>query len=217
MSAEKENTVQSNSEKELDPVAERINKFLEYRGLKRGEFADSIQVSRATITHILNGRNKPTLDVVKKICEKYPELNLEWLLLGVGNMLKNNGKSKKQSLENNQQESEHLNEDVNKMEQKESTINNTLKEKTDKKEIKTESSSSVEVKVIKQVSTEEEKSEARNTNVDSAKNDNCKSDDNNGHGKDISMGQLLFDPNDPERIIVLFPDRTFVTYQRRKD
>ena len=50
------------------------------------EFADKIGVNRATISHILSGRNKPSIDFLEKLLHVYPELNANWLITGIGYM-----------------------------------------------------------------------------------------------------------------------------------
>jgi len=54
--------------------------------LTQSQFADSIGVARASISHILSGRNKPGFDFIENIARKYPNLNLEWLITGKGKM-----------------------------------------------------------------------------------------------------------------------------------
>ena len=51
--------------------------------------ADIIGVNRATISHILSGRNKPSIDFLQKLLSSYPELNANWLISGVGDMKEN--------------------------------------------------------------------------------------------------------------------------------
>lgn len=51
-----------------------------------GAFAESIGIQQSTLSHILNGRNNPSLDVIMKVHQKYNYVNLEWLLYGHGNM-----------------------------------------------------------------------------------------------------------------------------------
>ena len=64
----------------------RIEKWMNYEGLKSSELADNILVNRATISHILSGRNKPSIDFLQKLLNNYPELNANWLITGVGYM-----------------------------------------------------------------------------------------------------------------------------------
>lgn len=62
----------------------RLQKLLEYYDLSAAAFADSIDVGRSSISHILSGRNKPSLDFVLKVVQTYPEVELYWLLNGKG-------------------------------------------------------------------------------------------------------------------------------------
>jgi len=58
------------------------------KNLSPAQLAEAIGVQRSGISHILSGRNKPSLDFVMKVLEAYPELNESWLLKGEGEMLK---------------------------------------------------------------------------------------------------------------------------------
>ena len=64
----------------------RLKRWIEKEGLKSSEFADKIGVNRATISHILSGRNKPSIDFLEKLLHVYPELNANWLITGIGYM-----------------------------------------------------------------------------------------------------------------------------------
>lgn len=65
-------------------MQDRIKELLDEKGIGPAQFADEIEVPRATISHILNGRNKASLDVVTKVVQRYPEVSLQWLVLGKG-------------------------------------------------------------------------------------------------------------------------------------
>lgn len=67
---------------------ERISKIIEYSGFSPSEFADEIEVQRSNISHITSGRNKPSLDFIIKIQERFPELHWDWLIKGNGEMVK---------------------------------------------------------------------------------------------------------------------------------
>ena len=71
-------------------INERITKVLEYSGFSASEFADEIDVQRSSISHIISGRNKPSLEFVTKIKNRFPELSWDWIILGQGEMLQNN-------------------------------------------------------------------------------------------------------------------------------
>ena len=62
----------------------RLEKIMFYYGLSASSFADKIGVQRSSISHILSGRNKPSLDFVMKVLHSYPEVDLYWLMNGKG-------------------------------------------------------------------------------------------------------------------------------------
>ncbi|MCM4157406.1 helix-turn-helix transcriptional regulator [Gramella sp. AN32] len=63
---------------------ERLEKIMKYYDLSAASFADKIEVGRSSISHLLSGRNKPSLDFVMKIVKSFPEVELYWLLNGKG-------------------------------------------------------------------------------------------------------------------------------------
>ncbi|MCD7971510.1 MAG: helix-turn-helix domain-containing protein [Candidatus Azobacteroides sp.] len=71
-------------------MVERIQQIIDYERLKPGEFAEQIGINRSAISHILNKRNKPSLDVIHRILTRYNYIETDWLLFGKGNMFKNN-------------------------------------------------------------------------------------------------------------------------------
>ncbi|GAB2868982.1 helix-turn-helix domain-containing protein [Hymenobacter ruber] len=68
-------------------MVERIRTLLESRQLTPTQFADVIGVARPIVSHILSGRNKPSLEVVQRILAAMPDLAMPWLLNGTGPML----------------------------------------------------------------------------------------------------------------------------------
>lgn len=69
-------------------MVDRIRQLMEYKGFTSTQLADDIEVPRATVSHILSGRNNPSLDVMLKIISCYREVAVDWLLFGEGEMLK---------------------------------------------------------------------------------------------------------------------------------
>ena len=69
----------------------RIQQFLSAENITQAQFADSLGITRASISHILAGRNKPSFDFFYGITQRYPNLNLEWLVCGKGRMYKTPG------------------------------------------------------------------------------------------------------------------------------
>ena len=72
-----------------DDFIKRLEFIMEHFSLNASSFADKISVQRSSISHLLSGRNKPSLDFVLKVLDIFPELNLYWLLDGTGSYLKN--------------------------------------------------------------------------------------------------------------------------------
>ncbi|MDD2284448.1 MAG: helix-turn-helix transcriptional regulator [Paludibacter sp.] len=66
----------------------RIEKIMQIEGLSSGQFAQEIGIQNSTLSHILNERNKPSLDVMKKILNRYPNIHSDWLILGQGSMFR---------------------------------------------------------------------------------------------------------------------------------
>lgn len=53
---------------------------MEATGYTPSRFADEIGIPRAIVSHVLAGRNKPSLDMVQKIVRRFPELGSDWIL-----------------------------------------------------------------------------------------------------------------------------------------
>lgn len=68
-------------------MKDRIAEIISYKGLTASKFADIIDIQRSRISHIMSGRNNPSIEVVTHIVEKFPEINLNWLMTGKGEML----------------------------------------------------------------------------------------------------------------------------------
>lgn len=64
----------------------RLKQFLAAENISQAQFADTINVVRASVSHVLAGRNNPSYDFIKAIMNNYPNLNMEWLILGKGKM-----------------------------------------------------------------------------------------------------------------------------------
>ena len=64
----------------------RLLQFLSAENITQSQFADTLNVARAGISHILSGRNKPGYDFIESLMLHYPDLNIEWLITGKGRM-----------------------------------------------------------------------------------------------------------------------------------
>ena len=69
-------------------MVDRIKLIMTAKNLAPSAFADVIGVQRSAISHLLSGRNNPSLDFIQKILRKFPEISSEWLLTGKGEMNK---------------------------------------------------------------------------------------------------------------------------------
>jgi transcriptional regulator with XRE-family HTH domain len=76
----------------------RLLQFLSAENISQALFADTIQVARASVSHILAGRNKPGFDFIESMALHYPALNIEWLITGKGKMYKSSPDSADNSL-----------------------------------------------------------------------------------------------------------------------
>ena len=71
-----------------DQFSKRLQKVMDEYDLNATSFADAIDVGRSSISHIISGRNKPSLEFVMKIIAAFPEVELYWLLNGKGSFPK---------------------------------------------------------------------------------------------------------------------------------
>ena len=60
---------------------------MDAKNLTATQFSEEIGIQRSSLSHVLSGRNKPSLDFMLKIKSRFPDTNLDWLLLGTGEML----------------------------------------------------------------------------------------------------------------------------------
>ena len=64
----------------------RINLILQAKNITAKQFAEEIGIQPSGMSHILSGRNNPSLEFVNKVIRRYPEIDANWLLLGKGQM-----------------------------------------------------------------------------------------------------------------------------------
>ncbi|MBQ9185587.1 MAG: helix-turn-helix transcriptional regulator [Bacteroidales bacterium] len=76
----------------------RLEQFLAAENISQTQFADTLGVARAGISHILAGRNKPSFEFITNMMRCYPALNIEWLLLGKGKMYKGQSQEPQEGL-----------------------------------------------------------------------------------------------------------------------
>jgi len=67
-----------------EEFTKRLQNVIDFYGESASSFAEKIGVQRSSISHILSGRNKPSLDFVLKVLSSFPEVELYWLMNGKG-------------------------------------------------------------------------------------------------------------------------------------
>ncbi|PKB18861.1 helix-turn-helix transcriptional regulator [Flavobacterium sp. 5] len=72
-----------------DDFIKRLEIILDYYSLSASSFADKIGVQRSSMSHLLSGRNKPSLDFILKIIDIFQDVDLYWILNGTGSFPKN--------------------------------------------------------------------------------------------------------------------------------
>lgn len=76
----------------------RINLILRAKNITARQFAEEIGIQPSGMSHILGGRNNPSLEFVSKVLRRYPEIDANWLLLGRGEMYSGGGIMKNEDM-----------------------------------------------------------------------------------------------------------------------
>ncbi len=84
-------------------MKERIIQIMQEMGVSKSEFADKIGVAVSLLSHVIGGRNKPTLNVVMGIHTAYPQINIDWILYGTGDMFSTTSPSENREISTDQQ------------------------------------------------------------------------------------------------------------------
>lgn len=63
-------------------IGERLQMVIKMHNLTNSSFADKIGVQRSSISHVLSGRNKPSVDFLQKILTTFPKVDANWLVNG---------------------------------------------------------------------------------------------------------------------------------------
>ncbi|WP_456420701.1 helix-turn-helix domain-containing protein [Lutibacter sp.] len=103
----------------VEEFAKRLKIIIDYYEISASILAEKMEIQRSSISHILSGRNKPSLEFVLKILKTFPEVELYWLLNGVGEF-------PKQTITKNEQPPLSLDSDGMKQPKKLNLENNTI-------------------------------------------------------------------------------------------
>ncbi|MCP4053748.1 MAG: helix-turn-helix transcriptional regulator [Mesoflavibacter sp.] len=115
--------------------AKRLQKVIDYYGESGSSFAEKIGVQRSSISHILSGRNKPSLEFVLKVLSSFPEVELYWLLNGKGNFPAEKNSTEIKSEIPTRPESQNLFSEVEEKTQETNSTSISRIEQNSKKEI----------------------------------------------------------------------------------
>ena len=64
-------------------IKDRINYILKKHNLNSSAFADKLTIQRSSLSHILSGRNKPSIDFIDKFIRSFPNEDVNWLITGI--------------------------------------------------------------------------------------------------------------------------------------
>jgi predicted transcriptional regulator len=136
----------------IDDFIKRLEIILDYYNLSASAFADKINVQRSSLSHLLSGRNKPSLDFIIKVIEVFPEVDLYWILNGKGSFPKSENvvptilemENKSTSISNK----DNINQEIDLFSQEEKVIPSTLSDRNAVESIKIENNSDEEIERI---------------------------------------------------------------------
>jgi transcriptional regulator with XRE-family HTH domain len=121
-------------------LKDRIEKIMQNEAMNAVQFASEIGIQGSTLSHILNGRNKPSLEVVMKILKRFDYIHSDWLIFGEGPMNRSERQSKTPTLFDLQDLSNtNTINYVKKSEQKDELIQPSIQQNVEQKEIMNES------------------------------------------------------------------------------
>ena len=66
----------------MEFIKDRLAHILRAKNLTASQFAELMEIQPSNVSHLLNGRNKPSLDFLIKLKEVFPEYSFDWIILG---------------------------------------------------------------------------------------------------------------------------------------
>lgn len=173
-------------------MKDRLLKFLNSEQLSSARFAEIIGVQPSSVSHILSGRNNPGFEFIQKILTHYPNLNADWLIIGKGNMFKQDNARSDLFTENSARELKN-------------TDNEKLFEKTRGQAPETEPG--INTKSDERRNMKDEVTDVNNTD----KHPDYKSESSKGmEVTGVTSGKAIV------KVIVLYSDKSFSEYSPEK-
>ena len=119
----------------------RIEEVLKHSEMNARQFASAIDLNTSTLSHVLSGRNNPSLDIMQRILKTFPNINPAWLILGEGSMFRKKNDSQMLSLFDEESETTFESEPfVVKKEEKTSEPIESLQKKREENDVITQNS-----------------------------------------------------------------------------
>lgn len=168
-------------------MVERLQLLLKTKNLSASQLADETGIQRSIMSHVMNGRNKASLDFILRVLKKYPDINPDWLLFNKGPMIRDNtlfDQDQSDELETVKKQNQQLKEQVDQLNE---TIYNLKVEKDQWQ--------------IQQPSTEKKSEEAGTAPL-------VKDEDPSLYGHKKT------EKNDIQTIVTLYKDGTFREYNK---
>ncbi|MCF8307632.1 MAG: helix-turn-helix domain-containing protein [Bacteroidales bacterium] len=169
-------------------MVDRLELLLQAKNLNSSQLADEIDVQRSIMSHVMNGRNKASLDFVLRILKRFNDINPDWLLFGKGSMTReNNLFSQEQSEANNS-----LKQENQELKQQNEQLQQTLQKLQQDKEQLQNSSPQV----------------TPGQSEGQTENNDAKEEDTPGYGYRATNSKAI------QTIVALYSDGTFREYQK---
>lgn len=201
----------------------RIEKVMLHEDMSSSQFATEIGVQNSTLSHILNNRNNPSLDVLKKILSRFPEISTDWLILGQGSMIRQEKQSKEPTLFDSIDENSSASISSTKKEYSEtassipSSRNELLNDDTDARQAHRPAAVSYS-QPVQQASTPVENKEKHiySSISDTGSGTGSVSVDNeNGQSTIVNKIHTSFPERKVSKVIVYFTDNTFQEFESK--
>lgn len=106
-------------------ISERFRYIMKLNQLSASAFAEEIGVQRSSISHVLSGRNRPSLEFIQKVLNRFPKVDANWLINGSTNMQQKSIKGQSEDLKEDAQ-TQGMKEDQEKQKQAEESLSESI-------------------------------------------------------------------------------------------
>lgn len=66
----------------MELIKDRLAHIIRAKNLTAAQFAEIMEIQPSNVSHLLNGRNKPSLDFLIKLKNLFPEYSFDWIIMG---------------------------------------------------------------------------------------------------------------------------------------